>query len=57
MYKVVSQCNHNEVWATGFHSKEVAQKRINDGYFHRYMYDHDKHKTLIVIPYTLKKQP
>ena len=26
MYKVVSECNKNEVWATGFYSKDKAQK-------------------------------
>ncbi len=26
MYKVVSECNNNEVWASGFYSKEKAQK-------------------------------
>lgn len=49
MYKVVSECNHLEVWATGFLSKEKAQKRINEGYFHQYMYEADKHKKLIVV--------
>ena len=51
MYKVVSECNKNEVWATGFYSKEKAQNRINEGYFHQYMYDADKHKKLIVVSY------
>lgn len=51
MYKVVSECNHLEVWAIGFYSKEKAQKRINEGYFHKYMYDADKHKKLIVVSY------
>ena len=24
MYKVVSECNNNEVWASGFYSKDKA---------------------------------
>jgi len=51
MYKVVSECNKNEVWATGFYSREKAQNRIDEGYFHQYMYDRDKHKKLIVVSY------
>lgn len=51
MYKVVSECNHLEVWANGFHSKDKAQTLINEGYFHKYMYDADKHKKLIVLAY------
>lgn len=51
MYKVVSKDYLNEVWAIGFYSKEKAQKRINEGYFHKYMYKEDKHKKLIVVEY------
>ena len=51
MYKVVSECNKNEVWATGFYSKDKAQKRIDECYFHRCMYEKDKAKKLIVIEY------
>ena len=51
MYKVVSECDKNEVWATGFYSKEEAQKRIDEGYFHQYMYEQDKSKKLIVVSY------
>ena len=51
MYKVVSECDHFEVWAVGFFSKEKAQKRINEGYFHQAMYEADKHKKLIVVSY------
>jgi len=49
MYKVVSECNNNEVWATGFYSKKKAQKRINEGYFQKFMYEKDKGKKLIVL--------
>ena len=49
MYKVVSECNNNEVWASGFYSKEKNKKRIDEGYFHKHMYDEDKDKKLIVI--------
>ena len=49
MYKVVTQGNHNEVWASGFYDKQKAVDRIKEGYFHRYMYEKDKHKILIVI--------
>lgn len=51
MYKVVSECNNNEVWASGFYSKEKAQKKIDEGYFHRFMYEKDKSKKLIIIEY------
>ena len=51
MYKVVSECNNNEVWASGFHSKDKAQKRIDEGYFRKFMYEKDKSKKLIVIEY------
>jgi hypothetical protein len=51
MYKVISECNKNEVWGTGFYSKEKAQNRINEGYFHKYMYEEDKHKKLIIKEY------
>lgn len=48
-YKVVSECDYREVWATGFFDTEKAQKMIDEGYFHQYMYEQDKHKKLIVI--------
>jgi hypothetical protein len=51
MYKVVSECNNNEVLASGFYSKEKAQKRIDEGYFHKNMYEKDKSKKLIIIEY------
>ena len=51
MYKVVSECDKNEVWGTGFYSKEKAQQRINEGYFHKYAYEKDKDKKLIVVHY------
>ena len=52
-YQVVSEENHNEVWARGFYNnagKERAQTRVNAGYFHKFTYEKDKHKKLIVIP-------
>lgn len=51
-YKVVTKDNHLEVWAAGFHGesgKKRAEDRIEEGYFHQYMYDADKHKELEVI--------
>jgi hypothetical protein len=51
VYKVVSEFNKNEAWATGFYSKEKAQNRINEGYFYQYMYEADKSKKLIVVSY------
>ena len=48
-YKVVSEECHNEVWASGFYDKQKAQRRIDEGYFHRFMYECDKHKKLIVV--------
>jgi len=52
-YKVVTECNQSELWATGFYGesgKAKAQKRIDEGYFHKHVYEEDKHKKLIVIP-------
>ena len=49
-YKVVTSTNHKEVWARGFSNTEKPQRLIAEGYFHKYMYESDKHKTLIVIP-------
>lgn len=51
MYKVVSECNNNEVWAIGFYSKDKAEKRIDEGYYYQYMYEQDKSKKLIVVSY------
>jgi hypothetical protein len=51
MYKVISKCNNNEVWGSGFYSKEKAQNKINEGYFHKYMHKKDKHKKLIIKEY------
>jgi len=51
-YKIVTEGLPNEVWAKGFYGdigKEKAQNKINDNYFHRYMYEEDKHKKLIVV--------
>ena len=39
-----------EVWATGFfgfYGKNKAQVLINKGYYHRFMFENDKHKKLI----------
>jgi hypothetical protein len=52
-YKVVTEDNHNEVWARGFYGeagKIKAEQKIKEGYFHKFMFPIDKHKTLIVIP-------
>ena len=51
MYKVVTKDSVNEVWASGFYSKEIVLKLMDEGYFHRHMYKKDKHKVLIVIEY------
>lgn len=32
-------------------SREKAQKRIDKGYFHNFMYEKDKSKKLIIIEY------
>lgn len=51
-YKVVTEGASNEVWATGFYGdygKAKAQKRIDEGYFHKNMYEADKSKNLIVM--------
>ena len=49
MYKVVTKGSINEVWATGFYNTEKPQKMIDEGYWHKAMYDRDKSKVLIVI--------
>ena len=54
MYAVVSEDNHNELWAI-FDSKEKAQQRIDEGYFQRHMYEEDKKKKLIVIEHKKSK--
>lgn len=57
-YKVVTEDSHNEVWAKGFYGdygKMNAQKNIDEGYFHQYMYECDKHKKLIVIQVACQK--
>lgn len=46
-YKVVSECNHRELWAL-FDCKIKAQQVIDSGYFQKYMYDFDKLKKLII---------
>ena len=51
IFYVVSERNNNEVWASGFYSKDKAQKRIDEGYYHKFMYDDDKNKKLIIIEY------
>ena len=51
-YKVVTEGSPNEVWEIGFYGnygKAEAQKRIDEGYFHKYMYESDKSKKLIVV--------
>lgn len=52
-YQVVSECNQNEIWATGFYGeagKKRAENRINIGYWRKFMYEKDRHKILIVVP-------
>ena len=51
MFRIVSECNQNEVWGNGFFSIEKAQERIDTGYIKQYMYSSDKHKKLIVVSY------
>ena len=51
MYKVVSECNNKEDLASGFYSKKKKKKRIDEGYFHNFMYEKDKSKKLIIIEY------
>ena len=52
-YKVTTKGNALELWAMGFygdHGKAKAEKRIADGYWHRFMCEKDKHKELEVVP-------
>ena len=51
MYKVMSKDYPNELWGIGFYSKEKAQKRIDEGYYQKNMYEKDKCKKLIVVEY------
>ena len=51
MFKVVTENSKNDVWATGFYSKDKAQKRIDSGYYHKNMFECDKHKKLVVMEY------
>jgi len=51
-YKVVTEGSQLEVWAMGFHGesgKQRAEEMIREGYWHKLMYEKDKHKTLIVV--------
>lgn len=52
MYKIVSKENQNELWASGFYSKEKALNAIPK--LRKYMYEKDKNKELIVITETYK---
>jgi hypothetical protein len=49
MYKVMSKDHPNELWGIGFYSKEKAQRRIDEGYYQKYMCEKDKSKKLIVV--------
>jgi hypothetical protein len=52
-YKVITEGAPNELWASGFHGedgKARAEKKVAEGYWHRLMYEKDRHKTLIVVP-------
>ncbi len=53
MFKVVSEDNHNEVWAIGF-SKIKLENRIRERYYHNFMYEGYKNKNLIVIEEDIK---
>jgi hypothetical protein len=51
-YKVVTEGNPHELWARGFYGdggKEYAQKKVDEGYFHKHMYASDKSKKLVVV--------
>lgn len=51
-FKVVTDGSPNELWASGFygeHGRAKAQRMVDEGYWHRFMYAKDKHKTLIVV--------
>lgn len=52
-YKVITEGNANEVWASGFHGdygRKKAWRMIDEGYWHRLMHPADKGKKLVVIP-------
>jgi len=48
MFKVITQGNPLEVWAL-FDSKERAEEKVKEKYWHPYMYEKDRHKTLEVV--------
>lgn len=52
-FKVVTEGSPNELWASGFYcdeGREKAQRMIDEGYWHRFMFAADKHKKLAVVP-------
>ena len=52
-YKVVTDGAPNELWALGFYGatgKAKAEQMVAEGYWHRRMYETDRHKRLIVVP-------
>lgn len=52
-YQVITKDNPLEVWASGFYGdsgKQKAERMIAVGYWHRVMYEKDKHKELTVVP-------
>lgn len=53
MYMIVSDPPDGHTpWAAGFYGgfgKAKTEQLIPEGYFHRHMYEADKHKKLIVI--------
>ena len=48
-YKVITQGAPLEVWASGFADRAKAQRMVDEGYWHRYMYLKDRHKVLVVV--------
>lgn len=52
-YKVITDGAPTELWASGFYGDEgraKAEKMVSEGYWHKFMFDRDRHKTLAVVP-------
>lgn len=47
-YAIVSENNPKECWGIG-NDKNGMQQRIDSGYYHKFMYEKDKGKKLIII--------
>ncbi|MBA2525943.1 MAG: hypothetical protein H0V18_09205 [Pyrinomonadaceae bacterium] len=52
-FKVVTDGAPTELWASGFYGDEgkaKAERMVRAGYWHLYMLEKDKGKSLVVVP-------